>query len=163
MGTGTNSTIGAVRGSVYVRRRSASAATAPQNSRARSAFRWYAWLLLDPTRSLSATIRVRYGDGVALVPELVPHAAKLHQVMHAHYLLVLGVPPAASTHRTPLLHAALHAARFHGSDSGHHLSVCVSSSLPPQASSGDSIYMLHYEPVEKLQMHHALGLRSRHV
>ena len=39
----------------------------------------------------------------------------------------------------------------------------LSALVPPQASSGDSIYMLHYEPVEKLQMHHALGVRSMHV
>ena len=99
--TELTSAVGAVRRAVYVRKRLAAAAGAAHNSRARSAFRRYAWLLLNPTRSLSATIRVRYGDGVAIVPELVPQAAKLHQVMHAHFLMVLGVPRAASTHRSP--------------------------------------------------------------
>ena len=128
VGTILTSAVGAVRRAVHVSKRSAAAAAAPHNSRARSACRWYAWLLVNPTRSRSATIRVRCREGAALVPALVPPAEKLHQVMHAHSLLVLGVPPAASTHRAPLLHAALHAARFHATDSGHHLSVRVSSS-----------------------------------
>ena len=127
VGTILTSAVGAVRRAVNVSKRSAAAAAAPHNSRARSACRWYAWLLVNPTRSRSATIRVRCGEGAALVSALVAPAEKLHQVMHAHYLLVLGVLPAASTHRTPLLHAVLHAARFHGTDSGRPLSVRVSS------------------------------------
>ena len=82
---------------------------------------------MNPTRSHSATIRVRCREGAALVPALVPLIEKLHQVMHAHSLLVLGVPLAASTHCAPLLHMVLHAARFHATDSVHHLSVRVSS------------------------------------
>jgi hypothetical protein len=127
VGAELTSAVGGVRRAVHVSKRSAAAAAAPHNSRARSACRWYAWLLVNPTRSRSATIRVRCGEGAALVPALVPPAEKLHQVMHAHSLLVLGVPPAASTPRAPLLHASLHAARFHGTDTGHHLSVHVSS------------------------------------
>ena len=122
MGTIPTSAVGGARRAVHVSKRSAAAAAAPHNSRPRSACRWYAWLFVNQTRSRSATIRVRCREGAALVPALVPPAEKLHQVMHAHYLLVLGVPPAASTHRAPLLHAALHAARFHATDSGHHLS-----------------------------------------
>jgi hypothetical protein len=41
--------------------------------------------------------------------------------------------------------------------------ISLSALVPPQASSGDSNCMLHYDPVEELQMHHALGQRSRHV
>jgi hypothetical protein len=41
--------------------------------------------------------------------------------------------------------------------------ISLSTLVPPQASSGDSICMLIYDPVEELQMHHALGQRSRHV
>ena len=123
-------TVGARR-VVHASERSAAAAAAPHNSRARSSCRWYAWLLVNPTRLLSAPIHVRCGEGPALVltlvPTLVPPAEKLHPVMHAHSLLVFGVLPAASTHHAPLLHAALHAARFHATDSGHHLSVRVSS------------------------------------
>jgi len=127
VGTELTSAVGGARRAVHVSKRSAAAAAAPHNTRARSAFRWYAWLLMNPMRSRSATIRVRCREGAALVPALVPPAEKLHQVMHAHSLLVLGVPLAASTHCAPLLHTALHDARFHATDSGHHLSVRVSS------------------------------------
>ena len=98
------------------------------NSAACTAIRTYARDTLRSSCARATSIAVRSRVSSTLVPALVPPAEKLHQVMHAHYLLVLGVPPAASTHRAPLLHAALHAARFHATDSGHHLSVCVSSS-----------------------------------
>ena len=66
---------------VHASKSAAAAAAAPHNSRARSACRWYAWLLVNPTRLLSAPIHVRCGEGPALVltlvPTLVPPAEKL--------------------------------------------------------------------------------------
>ena len=41
--------------------------------------------------------------------------------------------------------------------------ISLSALVPPQALRVIPICMLHYDPVEELQMHHALGQRSRHV
>ena len=41
--------------------------------------------------------------------------------------------------------------------------ISLSALVPPQALLVIPTCMLHYDPVEELQMHHALGQRSRHV